>query len=57
MNNPPTVIMWLQAPWLAAFIVETFWPYIQIPLEFILGTFIIRNTLDSIRGVSKKSKS
>jgi hypothetical protein len=54
MNNPPTLAMWLQAPQLSYLIVTTVWPYIYLPLCFILGITLMKAVMESIRSLTKK---
>ena len=54
MDNPPTIDMWLQAPQLSYLIVTTVWPYIYLPICFIMGISLMRSIMDSIRSLSNK---
>jgi hypothetical protein len=48
---PPELDQWLQIPRLATFVVQTAWPYIVLPLDFILGLELIKRVMGAIRSL------
>ena len=48
---PPDVDMWLQIPRLSAFVVQTVWPYVVLPIDIILGLELIKRVMHAIRSL------
>jgi hypothetical protein len=55
MNNPPTIDMWLLAPQLASVVVNALWPYMVLPLDFILGLTLLKAIFSTIRSLTHQS--
>lgn len=49
---PPTIDQWFSIPVLSYIVLQKAWAYIVLPLDFILGLTLVRNSISTIQNIT-----